>query len=405
MFDVDIIRRDFPILNQTIQGNPLIYLDNSATTQKPLEVIDSVVDFYSTMNANIHRGEHFLSDRASTIYESVRTCVQEFINAKKPQEIVFTSGTTDSLNLLAHCYGQSFIHRDDEIIITEMEHHSNIVPWQMLCRRKKASLKVLPVDDTGDLDLGVLDELMSERTKLISVTHLSNVLGTVNPVKEIIARAHRHNIAVVIDGAQAIARMPVDVQDLDCDFYVFSGHKLYAETGVGVLYAKEHLLHAMPPYRYGGGMISSVRFDKTTFADLPFKFEAGTSNISAVISLGKALEYVNRIGIETIQSHEMMLTSYAVEQLQKIDGVTVYANPVNRCGVVSFNIEGIHHYDAVLLLNSMGIALRSGSHCAEPLMQHYQVSGTLRASFAVYSSKADIDALVNGIKKVQEING
>jgi cysteine desulfurase/selenocysteine lyase len=404
MFDIDRIRSDFPILSKKINGKQIVYLDNSATTQKPQEVIDSVVDFYTNMNSNIHRGDHFLSEQASTVYESVRRKIKDFINAKKPEEIVFTSGTTDSINLLANSYGKAFVKKDDEIIITEMEHHSNIVPWQMLCENKKAKLRIIPVDKNGDLNLDMLNKLITEKTKMISLTHISNVLGTLNPVKEIIELAHRKNIPVLIDGAQAIPRIPINVQRLNCDFYVFSGHKIYAETGVGVLYATEKWLNAIPPYKYGGGMISKVSFDKTTFAELPFKFEAGTSNISAVISLGKAIDYIEKIGINEIEKHENFLTKYACEKLSNLQGITIYGDPQKRCGVISFNLDNIHHYDAVMILDKMGIALRSGTHCAEPLMNHYNIKGNIRASFAIYNSKEDIDKLVNGIKKVQEMH-
>ncbi|MFO7676823.1 MAG: cysteine desulfurase [Thermoplasmatota archaeon] len=404
MLDIEKIRSDFPILQQKINGKELVYLDNSATTHKPQVVIDNVVEFYSSQNSNIHRGVHSLSNQASEKYESVRKKVQEFINAEKSQEIVFTSGTTESINLIAHSFGEVFINTDDEIIITEMEHHSNIVPWQMLCKHKKAKLRVIPTDENGDLKISELKKILTTKTKIISVTHVSNVLGTINNIKEIITIAHDHDIPVVVDGAQAIQRLKVDVKDLDCDFYVFSGHKLYAETGVGVLYAKEKWLNALPPYKYGGGMISQVCLDNTTFAEIPAKFEAGTANISAVISLGKAIEYVNTIGIQSIQNHELDLTTYAYDKLSKLDGVTVYGNPEKRIGVVSFNIDTVHHYDAVLILDKLGIALRSGKHCAELLLNHYKIDGCIRASFAIYNSKKDIDTLIKGIRKVQEMH-
>lgn len=404
MFDIEKIRSDFPILSKKINGKSMVYLDNSATTQKPQEVINSVVNFYTNMNSNIHRGDYFLSEQASTIYESARKKVKDFINAEKTEEIIFTSGTTESINLIANSYGRAFIKKDDEIIITEMEHHSNIVPWQMLCLNKKAKLRIIPVDKNGDLNLEILNKLITEKTKLISVTHISNVIGTINPVKEIIEIAHRKNIPVLIDGAQAIPRIPIDVQCLDCDFYVFSGHKIYAETGVGVMFAKEKWLNAIPPYKYGGGMISKVSFDKTTFAEPPFKFEAGTSNISAVISLGKAIDYIEKIDINEIEKHENFLTKYAFEKLSNIEGITVYGNPQKRCGVISFNLDDIHHYDAIMILGKMGIALRSGKHCAEPLMDHYKIKGSIRVSFAIYNSREDVDILVNGIRKVQEMH-
>lgn len=402
--DIDKVRSDFPILTKKINGNKLVYLDNSATTHKPQQVIDSIVDFYSSMNCNVHRSVHYLSEQASNAYESVREKVKDFINAKKSREIVFTSGTTESINLVADSFGRGFINEGDEILITEMEHHSNIVPWQMLCENKGAKLKILPFDNNGILMIDKLKSLITDKTKLISLTYVSNVLGTINPVKDVIKIAHTKNIPVLIDGAQAVQHIPIDVQGLDCDFFVFSGHKIYAETGVGVLYAKEKWLEAMPPYKYGGGMISKVSFKKTTFADIPFKFEAGTGNISAVISLGKAIEYVNNIGIKEIEKHENMLMKYAFDQLSALQGVTIYGNAPKRCGIISFNLENIHHYDAVMILDKMGIAVRSGKHCAEPVMSHYGINGSIRVSFAIFNSKEDIDILIKGLKKVQELH-
>jgi len=404
MRDIDRVRLDFPILNQKINGNKLVYLDNSATTHKPQQVIDSIIEFYSSMNCNVHRSVHYLSEQASTAYESVREKVKDFIKAKKSREIVFTSGTTESINLVADSFGRAFINEGDEIIITEMEHHSNIVPWQMLCENKGAKLKIIPFDNNGTLMIDKLRNLITDKTKLISLTYVSNVLGTINPVKDVIKIAHKKDIPVLIDGAQAVQHIPIDVQDLDCDFFVFSGHKIYAETGVGVLYAKEKWLEAMPPYKYGGGMISKVSFKKTTFADIPFKFEAGTGNISAVISLGKAIEYVNNIGIKEIEKHENMLMNYALDQLSALSGVTIYGNAPKRCGIISFNLENIHHYDAVMILDKMGIAVRSGKHCAEPVMSHYGINGSIRVSFAIFNSKEDIDILIKGLKKVQELH-
>ena len=402
--DIDRVRSDFPILNKKINGNKLVYLDNSATTHKPQQVIDSIIEFYSSMNCNVHRSVHYLSEQASTAYESVREKVKDFIKAKKSREIVFTSGTTESINLVADSFGRAFINEGDEIIITEMEHHSNIVPWQMLCENKGAKLKVIPFDNNGILMIDKLKNLITDKTRLISLTYISNVLGTINPVKDVIKIAHTKDIPVLIDGAQAVQHIPIDVQDLDCDFFVFSGHKIYAETGVGVLYAKEKWLKAMPPYKYGGGMISKVSFKKTTFADIPFKFEAGTSNIAAVISLGKAIEYVNNIGIEEIEKHECELMKYAFDQLNALSGVTIYGNAPKRCGIISFSLENIHHYDAVMILDKMGIAVRSGTHCAEPVMAHYGINGSIRVSFAIYNSKEDIDILVKGLKKVQDMH-
>lgn len=404
MLDIDKIRSDFPILNQKINGNNLVYLDNSATSHKPQQVIDSITEFYSKYNCNIHRSVHFLSNKVSREYESVRQKIKDFINAEKTEEIIFTSGTTESINLIAESFGRAFINKGDEIIISEMEHHSNIVPWQMLCEKKRAKLKILPIDDNGSLIIDKLETLIIDKTKLLSLTYISNVLGTINPVKDIIKIAHNKDVPVLIDGAQAAQRIPIDVRNLDCDFFVFSGHKFYSETGLGVLYGKEKWLKALPPYKYGGGMISKVSFNRTEFAEVPYKFEAGTSNISAVISLGKAIDYVNRIGIKEIEKHECELTKYAYEQLSSIDGLKIYGNPPKRCSVISFNIDNIHHYDAVMILDKMGIALRSGTHCAEPVMNHYGIKGCIRMSLGVYNNKKDIDKLIIGIKKVKEMH-
>jgi cysteine desulfurase/selenocysteine lyase len=404
VLDIKQIRLDFPILNQKINGKDLVYLDNSATTHKPQQVIDSIVDFYTTMNCNVHRGVHYLGEQASTAYESVRTKVKEFINAEKSKEIVFTSGTTESINLVAESFGKICINQEDEIVISEMEHHSNIIPWQVLCENKGAKLKIIPIDENGTLNINKLKHLLTEKTKLVSITYVSNVLGTINPIKEIIEIAHSKDIPVLVDGAQAVQHLPVDVQDLDCDFFVFSGHKMYAETGVGVLYAKEKWLEIMPPYKYGGGMISKVSFEKTTFAEVPFKFEAGTSNISAVISLGRAIDYINDIGIENIKKYEDKLFDYALGKIQELGGITIYGNAPERCAMISFNLENINHYDSVMILDKMGIALRSGTHCAEPLMKHLEINGNIRVSFALYNTKEDIDRLIEGLKKVQEIH-
>jgi len=403
MRDINKIRADFTILKQKIHGHRLVYLDNSATTQKPQEVINSVVEYYSKMNSNVHRGVHYLGEQTSHAYESVREQVKDFIKAKKTKEIIFTSGTTASINLVAQSFGNKFIKKNDTIIISEMEHHSNIVPWQTLCQNKQATLKIIPFTEDGTLKIGALHNLISDTTKLIALTHVSNVLGTINPIKKIIQIAHNKDIPVLIDGAQAVQHIPINVQDLDCDFFVFSGHKLFAETGVGILYAKEKWLEAMPPYQYGGGMISKVSFEKTTYADVPYKFEAGTSNIAAVISLGKAIQYIKNIGSEAIAKHENELTHYALDQLKTIEGLTIYGHASERCGIISFNLENIHHYDAVKILDSMGIAVRSGTHCAEPVMKHYGITGSLRASMALYNTKEDIDRFIEGIKQVQEM--
>jgi cysteine desulfurase / selenocysteine lyase len=401
--NIQNIRTDFPILNQKIQGNPLIYFDNSATTQKPKQVINRIIEFYSEINGNVHRSGHYLSERSSISFESARKKVKDFINAKKSEEIIFTSGTTESINIVASSFGKKFIHSGDEIIITEMEHYSNFVPWQILCNEKHAKLKIIPLNNAGDLQITQLKQLITDKTKLIALTFVSNVLGTINPVKEIIKLAHGKNVPVLIDAAQAVQHIPIDVQDIDCDFFVFSGHKMYAETGLGVLYAKQKWLEIMSPCMYGGGMINKVSFEKTTFADPPYKFEAGTGNISAALSLAEAIDYINNIGIRKIQDHENELVRYAIDQLSSLKRLSIYGDPKQRCGIISFNLQDIHHYDVMMILDKMGIAVRSGKHCAEPLMNHYNIKGCVRASFAVYNSKEEIDGFLIGLKKVQEI--
>lgn len=404
MLNIQEVRSNFPILTQKINGYPLAYLDNSATTQKPQRVIDSILSFYSQQNGNVHRSSYSLSEQASDLYESSRIIVKDFIHAKNSEEIVFTSGTTESINVVASSFCKKFIHENDEIIITEMEHHSNIVPWQQYCKEKNAEIKTISFTDQGVLRIDQFDELLTEKTKLVALTFVSNTLGTINPIKEIIHRAHKRDIPVLIDAAQAVQHVPINVQNLDCDFFVFSGHKMYAETGVGVLYAKEEWLDVLPPFKYGGGMVDKVSFEKTTFVKPPLKFEAGTCNISAAISLGAAIEYLNDIGIKNIQDYENDLVSYAMKQLESIDGLTIYGNPPQRCGIISFNLKKIHHYDAMMILDKMGIAVRSGKHCAEPVMDHYGISGMIRVSFALYNTREEIDRLMQGIKKVQEIH-
>lgn len=403
MFDELKLKSDFPILSQKINGHSLVYLDNAATTQKPNSVIECVANFYRTKNSNIHRGAHTLSEAASFAYEEARQKVKEFINADSKREIVFTSGTTGSINLLASSFGEAFIREGDEIIVSEMEHHSNIIPWQILCQRTGAALKVIPFDDDGVLQLDEYQKLISEQTKLVSITHISNVLGTVNPVDQIIKIAHEWDIPVIIDGAQSIQHMPVDVNALDCDFFVFSGHKAYAATGIGVLYGKEKWLKQMPPYQSGGGMISSVNFDRTTYTDIPQKFEAGTMNYTGAVSLQAAIEYLQNIGMEQINAYEKQLYHYASEKLSTIEDLSIYGNDNDRCGALSFNLNGIHHYDAGIILDKLGIAVRTGKHCAEPVMQHFGMTGTIRASFALYNNFEDIDRLVNGLKKAKSM--
>lgn len=400
---VDEIRKDFPILGREVYGKPLVYLDNAATTQKPRCVIDAISDEYCSVNANVHRGVHFLSQQATQLHEEAREAVRAFINACSTAEVVFTRGTTESLNLVASSFGDAFLKEGDEVIVSEMEHHSNIVPWQLLRDRKGIVLKVIPIDDTGRLQLEQLESLFTPRTRLVSVAHVSNVLGTVNPVKQIAEMAHAHGALVLVDGAQSVPHISVDVQALDCDFYVFSGHKVYGPTGVGVLYGKEALLDRMPPYQGGGEMIARVTFEKTTYERLPYKFEAGTPDYVGTHALAVALQYVSRIGMDAIAAHEHTLTQMAMEQMQQVKGLQIYGTTEEKGAVVAFNIEGIHHLDLGTLLDRLGIAIRTGHHCAQPLMQHYGVEGMARASFALYNTKAEVEALVAGIERVRRM--
>lgn len=394
-------RDNFQLLDQTVNGHPLIYLDNAATTQKPKEVIHSILDYYTRLNSNIHRGVHYLSQQATTAFEEARTAVQHFINATHQHEIIFTKGTTESINLVASSFGKAFLHEGDEVIISEMEHHSNIVPWQMICEEKKAHLKVLPIDEDGNLKIEELDLLLTKRTKIIAITHISNALGTINPIKRIIEIAHQKDIPVLIDGAQAMSHQPVDVQDLDCDFYCFSGHKMYGPMGVGVLYGKEAWLEKLPPYQGGGEMIQRVTFAHTTFNELPFKFEAGTPNVADVIGLKSAIDYLNRIGISTIAQYENELLEYGAQQLLSIPGLSIIGKAKEKASIISFILDHIHPYDAGLLIDKWGIAVRTGHHCAQPIMDKYGIPGTIRASFALYNTKEEIDRLVDTIKRVQ----
>jgi cysteine desulfurase/selenocysteine lyase len=403
MIDIEQIRADFPALQQKVYDKPLIYLDNAATTHKPGSVLDRILEFYSASYSNIHRGVHYLSEQASNAYECSREKVKKFINAELREEIIFTHGTTEAINLLAGSFGNTFIRAGDEIIVSQMEHHSNFVPWQNLCKAKDAILKILPLSEDTSLDVEKLESLITPRTKLVCVTHVSNVLGIVNPVKKITEIAHTHDIPVLVDGAQAIKHFPVDVQDINCDFYVFSGHKMFAETGIGVLYGKEKWLDSMEPYQRGGGMVSSVQKDDTTYAGLPFKFEAGTPNIAGAVSISEAIEYINRIGLQNIKNYEDDLVKYTVNALTEADNIDFYNKTGKFCGVVSFNLKNINGYDAGMILDKMGIAVRTGTHCAEPLMQYFGVSGMIRASFAMYNTKEEADQLVKGIKKVQHL--
>lgn len=402
-FSVDEIRKDFPILTREVYGKPLVYLDNAATTQKPRCVIDAISDEYCSVNANVHRGVHFLSQQATQLHEDAREVVRNFISARSTAEIVFTRGTTESLNLVASSFGEAFLKEGDEVIVSEMEHHSNIVPWQLLRDKKGIVLKVIPIDDCGRLKLEALEALLTPRTRLVSVAHVSNVLATVNPVKRIAEMVHAHGALLLVDGAQSVPHIKVDVQELDCDFYVFSGHKVYGPTGVGVLYGKESLLDRMPPYQGGGEMIARVTFEKTTYERLPYKFEAGTPDYVGTHALAVALQYVSHIGMEAIAAHEHALTQLAMEQMRGIKGMQLYGETEDKGAVVAFNIEGIHHLDLGTLLDRLGIAIRTGHHCAQPLMQHYGVEGMARASFALYNTKTEVEALVAGIERVRRM--
>ncbi|HEY6444589.1 MAG TPA: cysteine desulfurase [Candidatus Acidoferrales bacterium] len=401
--DIEKIRADFPILHQTVHGRPLVYLDNAATSQKPRAVIDAITRYYEGTNSNIHRGVHFLSEQATAEYEAGRQTAQKFVNAAHAHEIIFVRGTTEGINLVAQTFGRAQIHQGDEVLITAMEHHSNIVPWQILCDERGAKLRVAPINDWGELLLDEFARLLGPRTKLAAFTHVSNALGTINPVKRMIELAHGKNIPVLIDGAQAAPHIAVDVQALDCDFYTFSGHKVYGPTGIGVLYGKSALLNAMPPYQGGGDMISSVTFEKTTYNKLPYKFEAGTPDIAGVIGLGAALNYVNGLGIENIAAHEHELLAYATEKISALPGVSLIGTAKERAGVISFVVEGVHPHDVGTILDQGGIAIRTGHHCSQPVMERFGIPATARASFAVYNTFEEIDALVRGIGKVREV--
>lgn len=405
MFDVDKIRADFPILEEKVYGKRLVYLDSGATTQRPRQVIDKMNEYYLRYNSNVHRGVHFLSNKCTDANEEAREIVREYIHAASGKEIIFTRGTTESINLVAYSCGEAFIQEGDEIVVTEMEHHANIVPWQMLCERKGAVLKVIPFLDNGELDLTSLDTLLTERVKMVGVAYVSNVLGTVNPIKQIIDRAHAVGAKVLIDGAQAIQHMPVDVQQLDCDFFVFSGHKIYGPTGIGVLYGKEKLLDQMPPWQGGGEMIKEVRFVKTTYNELPFKFEAGTPDFIGVIGLGEAIKYVESIGLESLADYEHRLMVYAMEQVKAIPGMRIFGEAAHKSSVVSFALGDIHHSDTGILLDKQGIAVRTGQLCAEPTMQHYGVTGMVRASLGMYNTCEEIDLFCEGLRKVGKMFG
>ena len=400
MLDIQKIRADFPILSQKVNGKPLVYFDNGATSQKPQVVIDAIEKYYSEYNANIHRGVHTLSQLATDAYEVARNTIQNHLNAKHNHEIIFTSGTTFGINLVANGFA-SLVQAGDEVMVSSLEHHSNIVPWQFLCEKTGAKLVVIPMNEKGELILSEFDNLLSEKTKIVAVNHISNALGTVNPVEYIIKKAHGVGAAVLIDGAQATPHLKPDVQALDCDFYVFSGHKICGPTGVGILYGKEEWLRKLPPYQGGGEMIAEVTFEKTTYADLPHKFEAGTPNIEGGIVLGTAIDYMNSIGFEAIATYEHELLVYGTKRLQEIEGLTIYGTSENKASVISFNIDGIHPYDIGAIIDKLGIAVRTGHHCAQPIMNYFNIPGTIRASFAFYNTKEEIDIFVEAVKKAQ----
>lgn len=408
MFDVEKVRADFPILSRDVYGKPLVYLDNAATTQKPLCVLDAMRDEYLNVNANVHRGVHYLSQQATELHEAARETVRSFINAKSATEIVFTRGTTEGLNLVAQCFTEAFMHEGDEVIVSVMEHHSNIVPWQLQAQKKGIVIKVIPMTDDGELDMEAYRGLFSEKTRIVSVAHVSNVLGTVNPVEEMISIAHEHDVPVMVDGAQSVPHFAVDVQKLDCDFLAFSGHKVYGPTGIGVLYGKERWLDAMPPYMGGGEMIASVSFEKTVFERPPLKFEAGTPDYVATRGLATALDYVSALGMDNIYRHEQDLVAYAMERMQNVEGMNIFGSRKHRDAVISFLVnsqtgETIHHMDMGTLLDRLGIAVRTGHHCAQPLMDRLGVLGTIRASFALYNTREEIDALVAGIERTRKM--
>ena len=401
--DINKIREDFPALHQLVYKRPLIYLDNAATTQKPKVVIDTLLEYYNKQNSNIHRGVHYLSQQATSAYEDARRVIQKFINASHSHEIIFTRGTTESINLVASSFAKKFLNKGDEIVISGMEHHSNIVPWQIVCEEKQAVLKIIPINESGELIIEEFEKLLNEKTKLIAIAHISNALGTINPVKEIIKTAHSKNIPVLVDGAQAVPHMKVDVQDLDCDFYCFSGHKMYAPMGAGILYGKEKILEELPPYQGGGEMIKDVTFEKTTYNELPFKFEAGTPNVGDGLGLAAAIKYLETIGIDAIHQHESELLEYATKRLLAIDGLKIIGTARNRAAVISFLVGKIHPSDIGIILDKLGIAVRTGHHCAQPIMERYKITGTVRASFGLYNTMEEIDTFIEGVIKAKSM--
>ncbi|HWN18777.1 MAG TPA: cysteine desulfurase [Gemmatimonadales bacterium] len=402
-FDVSRIREDFPILRQRIRGKPLVYLDNAATSQKPQVVIDAITRFYTAENANIHRGVHYLSERATVAYDEAREKVARFLNASSSREIIFTRGTTDGINLVAQAYGRTHLKPGDDIVITAMEHHSNIVPWQLLCEQTGATLRAAPINDQGELDVDAFERLLGDRTRLVAVVHVSNALGTINPIKRLVALAHARGIPVLVDGAQAAPHLRVDVQDLDCDFFAFSGHKLFGPTGVGVLYGRESLLERMPPYQGGGDMIATVTLQRSTWAPLPAKFEAGTPMIAQVLGLGAALDYVNGVGLDAIGAWERELLSYATERVAQIEGIRLIGTAKEKASVLGFVLEGVHPHDIGTVLDDAGVAIRAGHHCAQPVMERFGVSATARASFAFYNTRAEIDVLADSLVTVKKM--
>ena len=403
MFNINAVRTDFPILSREVYRKPLVYLDNGATTQKPLCVLDAMRDEYLNVNANVHRGVHYLSQQATEQHEAARETVRRFINARSTSEIIFTRGTTESMNLVASSFTEAFMHEGDEVIISEMEHHSNIVPWQLMAAKRGIAIRIIPVNDNGELDIEAYRQLFTERTRLVSVTHVSNVLGTINPIAEIIAIAHENNVPVMVDGAQSTPHLAIDVQALDCDFFAFSGHKVYGPTGIGVLYGKEEWLDRMPPYQGGGEMIEHVSFEKTSFERLPLKFEAGTPDYIATVGLATALDYVNALGMDNIRAHEQALTRHCMEQLSTIEGMRLIGTAQEKDAVVSFLVGNIHPLDMGTLLDRLGIAVRTGHHCAQPLMDRFGILGTVRASFALYNTLDEVDALVEGVRRVSNM--
>ena len=401
--DVQSLRREFPLLDQQVNDHPLIYLDNAATTQKPNLVIEAITDYYKSYNSNVHRGVHFLSAKATQKMEDIREHLQRFIGAEKREEIIFTSGTTEAINLVAFSYGRQNLKKGDEVIISTLEHHSNIVPWQMICDEKGADLKIIPVDDNGELIIEEYEKLLSDKTKIVAVNHVSNTLGTINPIKKIVELAHEHNAVVLVDGAQAMGHMQVDVKDLNCDFYTLSAHKMYGPTGIGALYGKESILKEMPPFMGGGEMIKSVTFEKTTYNDLPYKFEAGTPPVAEIIGFGACLEFWEGIDRSWLEDHEAKILSHVSTELKKIPGMKIYGDNIDKTSILSFNVEGVHPYDLGTLLDQMGIAVRTGHHCTEPLMNRYQIPGTVRASFGMYNTHDEVDSFVAAVKRAIDI--